>query len=371
MDKPATNEEIQLVAILRSLKKSQDEVAETLKMRKERVGDIEKWLKTASLDLAEGLFVDYRWQKVIDEKLTSIEGFNPRDLVEAARLKPEAILEHYRKDYSPKPPSPAHDNLTASKLYQEHQNGMIRLVERLDAELEPRLPLFRLRSLEGRGFHNMSVQQGRDNYSLTWQVEAGGSVFLHYGGELGGDTETKIMRGYLEQHLRSSSWRWLLDENGKGFKELERLGGEELKGRTRLLRQIDREVERFTGRPLADPNRVSHTGPSTWFSDSIWGAALDGEYNNLDYKVEPISGGLFKAKYGAIPIGLTASKAEAEQYVEWHKQLMARFDGSKKVKAMNRLKKERESVAKGIREALEKLVVDKHIPGRCSYEFCR
>lgn len=103
MDRPGSTEEIQLVAILRNLKKSQDEVAQILKMRKERVGDIEKWLRTAPLDWVEGPFVGYRLQKVIDYKLTDCTDLHPRDLVQAARLTPEAILEYYRKDYSAEP----------------------------------------------------------------------------------------------------------------------------------------------------------------------------------------------------------------------------------------------------------------------------
>jgi len=373
LDKPSSNEEIQLVAILRTLKKNQDEVADILKMRKERVGLIENWLKTAPFDSVESLFVDYRLRKVIEEKLSDTE-LHPRDLVQAARFTADDILQRYRKDYSPsvKLPMEGVDAVT-SKLYQEHQNGMIHLVERLSAELEPHLSSFRLRSLGGRGTHRSSVwySPGSNHFSLTWQVEDGGSVCLHYGLELAEDTETQIMRGYLEQHLRSSSYRWLMEDEGKGINEWKRLGGEELKGRTRLLRQIDRAVEKLTNRPLADPNCMNYTGPSTWFSDSIWAAVLDGLYRTLDYKVEPIDGGLFKAQYGVTFIGLTLTKEEGEQYVEWHKHLMTKFVRSKTVKAINQLRKGRELVTKGIREVLMKFVVDKYIPGKCNYGFCR
>ena len=374
MDKPGSNEEIQLVAILRALKKNQDEVAEILRMRKERVGDIEKWLKTAPFALVEGLFVDYRLQKVIDDKLTVYAELDPRDFIEAARLQPEAILEHYREDYSPKPlSSPAQDDLTASKLYQEHQNGMIHLVERLYAELEPHLSEFRLRNLGRPSTDSSSVQDLSIGsiFPLSWQVNRGRSVSLYHGLELAEDTETNIMCGYLEQHLHSSSYRWLIEDNRKGINEWKRLVGEELKGRTRLLRQIDREVKKLTGKLLSDPNRMNYTGPSTWFSDSIWAAVLDGLYRTLDYEVEPIDNGLFKARYGATFIGLTTTKKEGRQYVEWHKNLMAKSGRSRTVKAINELKKERESVTKGIREVLAKFVVDKHVPGKCNYEFCR
>jgi hypothetical protein len=50
---------------------------------------------------------------------------------------------------------------------------------------------------------------------------------------------------------------------------------------------------------------------------------------------------------------------------------MAKFKRSSMVKAIDQLKKDRELVTKGIRDVLTKIVVDKHIPGKCDYEFCR
>jgi hypothetical protein len=261
----------------------------------------------------------------------------------------------------------------ASRLYQEHQKGMIRLVERLSADLEPHLSSFRLRSLEDRGTHSKSIWQspGSNRLSLTWEVEEGGSIYLHYGLELAEDTGTKIMRGYFQQHLHSSSYLWLMEDDVKGIKKWKQLAGEELKNRTLLLRNIDRAVKKLTRKSLVDPNRMDSAGPSTWFSDSIWAAVLDGLYITLDYKVEPVDIGLFKAQYGANFIGLTETKEEGGQYVEWHKNLMAKFKRSSMVKAIDQLKKDRELVTKGIRDVLTKIVVDKHIPGKCDYEFCR
>jgi hypothetical protein len=250
---------------------------------------------------------------------------------------------------------------------------MIRLVERLSADLEPHLSSFRLRSLEDRGTHSKSIWQspGSNRLSLTWEVEEGGSIYLHYGLELAEDTGTKIMRGYFQQHLHSSSYLWLMEDDVKGIKKWKQLAGEELKNRTLLLRNIDRAVKKLTRKSLVDPNRMDSAGPSTWFSDSIWAAVLDGLYITLDYKVEPVDIGLFKAQYGANFIGLTETKEEGGQYVEWHKNLMAKFKRSSMVKAIDQLKKDRELVTKGIRDVLTKIVVDKHIPGKCDYEFCR
>ena len=373
MNRPGEFEEIQLVAILRTLKKTHDEVRDILRIRKERVGLIEDWLKTAPIDQVEGLFIDYRLQKVIKEDLTDCEDILPRDLVEAAYLKGEDILEHYRKDYSPKPPvnSRQHDFII-SKLYQEHQDGMIHLIERLSVDLEPRLSEFRLHNLDEPRTHSSSVRDLsiRSNFPLSWQGEDGASVSLHYGLELAEDTQTKIMRGYFEQHLHSSPYAWIMQNEYRGINRWKRLGGEELKRRLRLLSQIDRDVEKLTAKPLSEFNRMNYAGPSTWFSESIWSAVLDGLYRTLDYKVESIDGGLFKVQYGASFIGLTATKQEGEQYVDWHKQLMASSGRRSTVKTINQLKKEREAVTKGIREVLTKFVVDKHIPGKCNYEFC-
>ncbi len=103
---------IQLVAILRTLKKSQDEVANILKMCKERVVGIENWLKTAPLELIEGIIDDYHLRQVIEKKLLKrfeeqefqgeeAEQFlEPVDLVRAAWLTADDILRYYRIDYS-------------------------------------------------------------------------------------------------------------------------------------------------------------------------------------------------------------------------------------------------------------------------------
>jgi hypothetical protein len=179
------------------------------------------------------------------------------------------------------------------------------------------------------------------------------------------------MRGYLEEHLHSSTYFWLIEDEKKGIRKWKRLGGEELRAQTRFLTRIDREVEKLTNSALGDPNRMTYAGPSTWFSDSIWAAILDGLYRTLDYKIEPYDNGLFKVQYGATFMGLTATKEEGEQYVEWHKKLMAKYERSRTVKAINLLRQERDSVAKGIQDVLIKFVVDRHLPGKCSYEFCR
>jgi hypothetical protein len=120
LERPGESEEIQLVAILRLLKKTLDEVAEILKIGKGRIVRIEGWLKTAPFESVQGLFVSYRLQKVIDEKLPDLESMLPQDFMRAARLTPDDILEHYREDYTPGRPQ---------KQYQEgpHQKQEIDL----------------------------------------------------------------------------------------------------------------------------------------------------------------------------------------------------------------------------------------------------
>lgn len=363
MDRPGDIEEIQLVAILRTLKKSQDEVAGLLKIRKERVGQIENWLKTEPFDSIEGLFVDYRLKKVIEEQLAEYTDLVPHDLAKAAHVTTDNILQKYRKDYSPKllmGEVPRNPSPFADKLYKEHQSDMIHLVERLSAELESPLSSLRLRRLKGRGT-NISN-------SLGWQVEDGGSVCLYYGLELDKDAETKILRGYLDQHLHSSSCRWLIEDEEKGIKKWKQLGGEELKMRTHLMLAIGKEIKKLSNTSLCDMN---YNGPLIWFSDSVWLAALDEFYGTLGYKVEPFDGGLFKAQYSGSIIGMTATKEEGDKYVEWHKNLMAKYKKDRTAKAINQLKTERELVIKDIQEVLVRFVAEKYIPGKCNYAFCR
>lgn len=150
MDKSGSNEEIQLVAILRTLKKSQDEVANILKMRKERVVGIENWLKTAPLELVEGIIDDYHLRQVIENKLLkrfeeqefqeeeAERYLEPVDLVRAAWLTADDILQYYRTDYSSRKELSKH--LDAVKQTAE---VWIRLLERLyDFKDEPILKEF-------------------------------------------------------------------------------------------------------------------------------------------------------------------------------------------------------------------------------------
>jgi len=312
--------------------------------------DEQKWMWTARNKL------DWSYAKIgstfgRDHRTTRKAVESYENVKRVAKQKPHAVADPF-----------------ASKLYQEHQSDMLHLVERLSAELESPLSLLRLRSLKGRGTNS--------NNSLGWQVEDGKSVCLYYGLELAKDPKTKILRGYLDQHLHSSSYHWLIDAEEKGIKKWTRLGGEDLKMRTILFHQMNQEVEK-----LPDPNPIKNLpwGTET-FSDSLLEAALEGR--TFYYTVAPVVRWpddainidltrIFKVQYGAIEIGLTTSEAEGAQYVEWHKQLMDKYKEDPTVKAINQLKTERELVIKDIQEVFIKFVVDKYIPGKCNYEFCR
>ena len=98
MDKPGKKEEIQLVAILRTLKKTDDEVADFLKFRKERVVFIENWLKTESLESVEAIIDNYHIKQVVKNSL--VKRFEEEELEEEGErhveCRPSAIMGHKR-----------------------------------------------------------------------------------------------------------------------------------------------------------------------------------------------------------------------------------------------------------------------------------
>jgi len=130
LDRPDDIETIQLVAILRALKKTQDDVADILEIRKARIVQIENWLKNAPLDSVAGIFDDYQLKKIINKKLVDNTNLNPYDLVQAGRLTTEDILQHHPKDYSPKTPKESEQiNPEIQKALEEHQNEIRQLIQ--------------------------------------------------------------------------------------------------------------------------------------------------------------------------------------------------------------------------------------------------
>jgi DNA-binding XRE family transcriptional regulator len=99
MEKPSRIEEIQLVAVLRTLKLSQDEVASAIHVAKASVVAIEKWLREAPLEDVEAVFDTQALQRLISRELPSCEEASRELLVKAPRVTADDILRHYREGY--------------------------------------------------------------------------------------------------------------------------------------------------------------------------------------------------------------------------------------------------------------------------------
>lgn len=371
IDRPGDNEEIQLVAILRYLKKTQDEVAGMLKIGKKKVGDIQDWLEKQRLEFVEVVLDEPRLKKVVEEKLSDLPEVHPIDLVRAARVTADDLLRHYRLDYLAKHKESEREEIETRrlKLGGRHQRDMLKLATRWWNELRFSFfgwPVRALRSREslldtGKGLHAMS----REDSSLYWQLDKG-VVTLCYPLEVDTTPETGILRDYLHAHLRSGGYSWLLEDQHEGLQRWKQLGGRELVGRTRLLNRIDRDILKLTGKVVVDLRQATEPGPTTWFSEAIWAAVLDDMYGDLPYHpVVAVDGGMFTSQYGAEFLGLANTKEEGEQYQEWHKQLMAKYRKSKATQSIKKLGAEREKVSEVLHQALARLLVDGRIPGEC------
>ncbi len=128
MDRPGDNKEIRLVAILRCLKKTHDEVADILSIGKPKIGRIEVWLRTEQLELVEGIIEDHDLKKVVEDQLSDMPDIVPRDIARAARVAADEILQYYRTDYLQSSRKELSKHLDAVKKTAEI---WIRLLERL------------------------------------------------------------------------------------------------------------------------------------------------------------------------------------------------------------------------------------------------
>ena len=273
-------------------------------------------------------------------------------MVHAARLTPEYILAHLREDYS-------HHRKKLSRTFSEaesaftqaHQAGMLKLVERLLKDLNTGLSASYIRNLK-------DSQKGRGDVEVD-------NVLTPKE-----DAETRIVREYLNQHINSSTYGWLVNDKEREMIKWARIVNDELNRRIKLLRAIDREAHRMTGFAIKNPAFAGYIGPSYWFSESIFDAVLENLYRNLDYRIESSENRLFGLRYGAAFIAQTETEEETLEYENSHKQLMARYEKSKMVKGIKRIKKERNTTAREIIDVLRKFLVDKHVPGKCDYEFC-
>ncbi|MGP8080459.1 MAG: hypothetical protein ACLPVI_08130, partial [Dehalococcoidales bacterium] len=95
-EKPGSFEEIQSVALLRTIKKSVEEVAEILHLGKKKILDIENYVKGLDWEDVEVLFSTDRLKQVCTKKLPDLENLNKNDLVLAAYVTTDEILQYFR-----------------------------------------------------------------------------------------------------------------------------------------------------------------------------------------------------------------------------------------------------------------------------------
>ena len=371
MDTPSSWEQTRLIAILRTLDITYGDVATILKISGTTISIAEKWLRGAPFDEVAALFTMDKLQNIVN-KVLSGKDIHPTELVNAARLTPDDILEYYRKDY------PEHKKKTLKSfgeveptLHREHQKGMLTLARQLMNDLKPNLSASFIRSLADSKRPDRKTPQPPDaKSSIAPQIELLSDRDLSYGLNRNNTGDTKILRNYLVQHLDSSAYSWLVNDKERGILKWKMIGGEELYRRSKLLRSIDREAAKVTNKPMNKPDSTEYLGPSTWFSDCIFDAVVEGMYQSLDHEVESVDNHLYRIRFAAALIGHTATQKEAFEYVDFHRQLKTRYEKSKMVKAIKTIRKERGSITGEIRDVLNKFIVDKHIPGNCDYEFC-
>jgi|GEM_PF-2063922 len=279
------------------------------------------------------------------------------------------------------------DSNAGAWLQQDrHQQNMLKIVERWRQELPVScadLAIFDLYSQETltdskTGLHSFSKSRPGEfqAVSVAWQVRDGESIDLCHSLELETDSETVILRDYLNDHIRSGPYSWVLNAPDTGMVKWKQLGGQELKERTLLLNRIEAQVKRITRYKsiVDDIFKVDRSGPTKWFVESICGAIVDNIYNNLPYypvealEVSAVDGRsvkLFKAPYGARCVGYATTRAGALRFQEWHWQVLngSSSDGVARIKEY---KADREKLTREMDEILAKLVVDGKVAGSCS-----
>jgi hypothetical protein len=99
------------------------------------------------------------------------------------------------------------------------------------------------------GLHSLtrSTYVGFQSSTLNWQVKEGGIIDLCYPLELDTDPETRILREYLYDHIRSSEFSWILNDLGRGMRQWKNLGGQELKERMAFFNNLESKVKIITG----------------------------------------------------------------------------------------------------------------------------
>ena len=318
---------------------------------KKPITDEDKWVMAQYV--AVGLRTGRR-REDLNQELSERYGRSTRQ-IERYISKVKAIEEEEEPQQAAQHPSAQlaqPDPITIRRI-RKHHRDMLHLVERWNGELNLSLWRNPIRDLGKPGIH-----WSKDS-SLVRQVTEGGEVCLCHPLELSTNMETALVRGYLYQHLGTSTYSWLLDE----MKKWKTIGGQEVARRCVLLNKIDKTTKAVTG--FYPKDRLG-AGPTDFFSNTIWAAVVDGVYRGLTYHpVENPQGGLYPARYGSFLIGLATTKEKGEKYQKWHKKLMVTFDNESLVRKIAKLKAKREQVTKAIQEELTKLIVAGHVPGEC------
>lgn len=122
MNKPTSDEIMTLIAVLRTLRRSQDSTRSTLGIRTETVGQTERWIREAPLEDIKAVFVDFAIKRVVTKYLLKLEEVEPDLLVEAGAVTRDDILRHYRLDWPP-PTAPLILGAPTVKLWSESKSG--------------------------------------------------------------------------------------------------------------------------------------------------------------------------------------------------------------------------------------------------------
>ena len=122
MEKPATTEIIQLIAVLRVLHLSQDAVSSTLKIRKEIVGKTEAWLREEDIQSVSNILNNEVLKTTIVRELSSYEEVDRNILVKATDVRSSAVLLHYGRRVP-------EDNL--EEKLRQHKNDLAKAADKL------------------------------------------------------------------------------------------------------------------------------------------------------------------------------------------------------------------------------------------------
>lgn len=95
MEQPTRPEKIQLIAVLRVLGISQEEVAEILHVAKPIVVKTERWLRTEDYQIVRNILDDKVLKATIDRELPDLLEGRPKLLIKARHVDQATVLVHY------------------------------------------------------------------------------------------------------------------------------------------------------------------------------------------------------------------------------------------------------------------------------------